>query len=283
MARRILVALALAALAAALTACGVSRTVDPVAGAATKSQTSGYKSTMTMILSAGGTQLTLTAEGEFDGQEGELNMDLSDLLGKSGAPAGVDGSVKTIYLTEDGDPVVYLKLGLLSSFLPGGKTWIRMDVAKAGKAAGIDLGKLMGGAQNPGDALKLLQSSGDFAQVGTETVGGAETTHYRGTIDLHKALAATGAPQDLIQRLLDQGAPTQYPVDAWIDDSGYIRQLEMSYGETLNGQTMSMSLKTDMTDYGTDVNVSAPPADEVFDVTDVAGQGLASALSGTTH
>lgn len=285
MTRRVLSALALAALAAGLTACGVTRTVDPVAGAATKTQDAGgYKATFSLAISAAGTPLTMTGHGEFDADQGEVVMDMSGLLQQSGAPAGTDGTIDAIYLREDGDPVMYFKMGLLSSLLPGGKTWIRLDFAKAGKAAGIDLGKLMGGAtQNPADALQLLRANGDFAQVGTETIGGVSTTHYHGTVDLKKALAAKGAPDDLIQRLRDAGAPEQYPVDVWVDDSGYVRQLELSYDQNTNGVPLTTSMTIDMSDYGTDVSVSPPPADQVFDATDLATKGLSSALSSGVH
>jgi hypothetical protein len=286
MARRALFALALAALAATLAACGgVTRTVDPVAGAATKTQgAGGYKATFSLAMSAGGRQLTLTGHGEFDADQGEVVMDMSQLLQQSGAPAGTDGTIDAIYLREDGDPVMYVKLGLLSSLMPGGKTWIRLDVARAGKAAGIDLGKLMGGAtQNPADALQLLRANGDFTAVGTETVAGVSTTHYHGTVDLKKALAAKGAPDDLIQRLLDMGAPAHYPVDVWVDDSGYVRQLELDFMQTTNGVPLSTKTTIGMSDYGTNVSVSAPPADEVFDATELATKGLSSALSSGVH
>lgn len=283
--RRAALALASLAISACLTACGVTRTVDPVAGAATKTQDAGgYKATFALALSGGGRQFTLTGHGEFDSGEGELVMDLSNLLAQSGAPAGTDATIDSIYVRENGDPVVYLKMGLLSAFMPGGKAWIRLDLARAGKAAGIDLGNLMGGAsQNPAEALALLRANGDFTEVGTETVGGVSTAHYHGTIDLKKALAASGAPADLIQRLLDAGAPGQYPVDVWVDDSGYVRRFEMTYTQTTGGVPVSTKLTFDISDYGTDVSISAPPADQVFDATGLATKGISSALSSGVH
>src|SRR5205823_5437943 len=142
------------------------------------------------------------------------DIEMADLLGRLGAASGTDMTMKALYVTEDGDPVMYMQLGLLAGQLPGGKTWMRIDLAKAGKAAGIDLGQLMGGAgQNPSDWLALLRSNGEFSEVGYETVEGTDTTH----------------------------------------------------------------------DHGTTVDVSAPPADQVFDATDLAAQGAASALNGSTR
>ena len=65
MARRVLLALALGVLAGSLTACGVRNTIDPVAAAATKSQDAGgYKTTMSITVSADGRELTMAGEGQ---------------------------------------------------------------------------------------------------------------------------------------------------------------------------------------------------------------------------
>jgi hypothetical protein len=285
MIRRALLVLAVTGLAVGLTACGVSNSIDPVAAAATKSQSAGgFKTSLKLSMTANGRRLTMTGHGTFGDKQGELDLDMPDLLGQLGAPSGMDMTMKALYLTEDGDPVMYMQLGLLAGQLPGGKTWVRIDLAKAGKAAGIDLGQLMGGAgQNPSDWLALLRANGEFSEVGHEAVGGADTTHYHGTVDLQKAAGGDGPAAPAIKRLLDLGAPTTYPLDVWVDDAGYIRQFELSYDETLSGNTVSMSMTMSMSDYGTAVDVSAPPADQVFDATNLAAQGAASALNGTTH
>jgi hypothetical protein len=160
---------------------------------------------------------------------------------------------------------------------------VRLDVEKAGKAAGVDVNQLMGGAgQNPSDWLSRLQSQGEFSKVGTETLNGVETTHYHGTVDLRKA-AANSPAADALQRILDLGAPSEYPIDVWIDDQGYVRQYQSSYDETLGGNTMSTTTKVEMSDYGTQVAISPPPADEVFDATELATKGISSQLRNSTH
>jgi hypothetical protein len=285
--RRVLLAVALAVLTGALTACGVRNSVDPVASAATKTQQAGgYKVAMSVTVSAAGRQLAMNARGTFGREMGELEMDMGGLMSGLGGLLGGSGTSSTMkvkYLTEDGNPVVYMNLGFLSSFLPGGKSWVRLDVQKAGKAAGVDVDQLMGGAgQNPSDWLSLLQSQGDFSKVGTETLNGVETTRYHGTIDLRKA-AANGPAADALQHILDSGAPSEYPIDVWVDDQGYVRQYESSYDQTLGGNTMSTTMKVEISDYGTQVEVFPPPADEVFDATDLATKGTSSQLGGSTH
>jgi hypothetical protein len=204
---------------------------------------------------------------------------MSDLFNQAGVP-GMDGTVKAIYVTEDGHPVMYMKLGFLSAFMPGGKTWVRLDLAKAGKAAGIDFDELLGGAnQSPADSLALLRSSGEFTEVGEETVEGVETTPYHGTVDLQKAAAAKGIGGQALQHLLELGAPTLYPADVWIGKDGYVRQFKSKYDMSSGGQAMSVSMTMGMSDYGTPVEVSAPPSDEVFDATELATKGIESQLN----
>src|SRR5947207_14889105 len=110
--RRVLLAIAFAALAGVLTACGVRDSVDPVASAAAKTeQAGGYKVAMSVTVSAGSRQLAMTGRGTFGRGAGELEIDLGGLLGGLGGLSGGTGSsstMKAVYLTEDGDPVVYM-------------------------------------------------------------------------------------------------------------------------------------------------------------------------------
>jgi hypothetical protein len=61
------------------------------------------------------------------------------------------------------------------------------------------------------------------------------------------------------------------PVDVWIGkDDGLVRRLQISYDLTESGRSVSTQLTLDLSDWGTDVSVQAPPADQVFDATDLA-------------
>jgi hypothetical protein len=279
--RRILLVLSCIAVAGALVGCGVSGTVDPVAAAATKSANAGgVKFTMTMVISAGGKESTMNGHGAFAGDQGEMDFDFSDQLAQSGAPSGTDSTMREIMVTEDGDPVMYMNLPFLAGQLPDGKSWIRIDLQKAGKALGLDFNQLTGAAsQSPTQSFELLKAQGAFSEIGTETVGGIETKHYRGTVDLNDSLKAGGATAEVVQRLIDAGAPASIPFDVWIDDAGLVRQVKERFDQTLNGTVSSIAMTMTMSDYGSDVNVSAPPADEVFDGTDIAAQGAKSLLN----
>jgi len=229
-----------------------------------------------MTISALGTPISIGAHGSFDRQEGMLDLDLSGFPGASGG----DSTVRILYLTENGDPVVYTRLPMASA-RTGGKLWVRIDTQQAGSAAGVDVQKMIGSlGQNPADALALLRSAGNFSAVGKETIGNVETTHYHGTIELGRAAQTNGVPPDLVQRLHALGVGTESPVDAWVDGQGYLRQIKQSYGA---GKLLSEEMTTTLSDYGTDVNVTAPPADEVYDATAAAIAGIKAGSSGTIH
>src|SRR5262245_39307756 len=130
--RRALLAVLVSAVAVAAAGCGGAKeTLDPVAAAAENSATSGgFRAEMTMNVTSAG-------------DEGELTLDLSDVLEQSGAPAGTDGEMTMLSLNEDGHLVYYMQIPMFGSFLPAGKTWLRVDATEAGSAMGVDLDQLM--------------------------------------------------------------------------------------------------------------------------------------------
>ncbi|HZO96164.1 MAG TPA: hypothetical protein VFB42_02215 [Gaiellaceae bacterium] len=273
--RRVATALVLAVLAGALAGCGggVRETVDPVAAAATKSaQAGGVEMKLSMTIGTGAGSMTMEGHGAFERDRGKMELDLSSLLGRSGPPGLAGGSVKAVYLTESGDPVVYVDVPFLAGVLPGGKTWIRIDLERAGKSLGIDFDQLVGSSQSPAQTLGLLRSSGHFTAVGGETVDGVETTHYRGSVDLAEVAKAGGVPARAVEKLSRLGAPTAMPFDVWVDHSGLVRRIVERYERTVGGSSSSMEITIDLGNYGTEVEVSAPPSDEVFDVTELASK-----------
>ena len=156
----------------------------------------------------------------------------------------------------------------LSTMLGGGKRWIRLDLDKAGKAFGVDLGQTMTQAnQNPAQILDMLRASGQIEQVGTETIDGVETTRYKGAIDLAKAAELHGVSSDLVDRLTAAGAPSTLPVEVWVGDDGLVRKFRLTEEISSGNQTGSFQVTVGLSDFGTDVSVTAPPADEVFDAT----------------
>jgi hypothetical protein len=219
-----------------------------------------------------------------------VTTDLSGELAAAGAPAGTSGQIEVRYLQENGDPVIYANAPALSAMIPGGASWVRIDLETLGKSFGVDLNQLMGqSAQNPGSVLDLLKSVGSVQDDGTDSTG---VTHYTAQID--PAKVATQAASDvggaLGQKIQDavnnaSATPSPIPVDVWIGSDGLVRKVVIDLSGTHDGQSGSLHLELDITNYGTPVTVTAPASSDVFDATSLI-QGLASnasSLMPSTH
>ncbi|HEY1564676.1 MAG TPA: LppX_LprAFG lipoprotein [Gaiellaceae bacterium] len=275
--------LAVVAAAAVTAGCGggggSALSLDPVAAAATKTQQAGAaRLRLALSLSGpqlqGGKALRLTGAGAIDGTSGELTIDTSSLVGSTGIAAPAGTSVHEVSLREDGDYVVYVELAALAAHLPDGKHWVKLDISKLGKSAGVDLGKLLSGSQfQPSDVLSMLEAEGaTITNLGSATVDGTAATHYRVTIDVAKALQAKGLTSPLLAGVAAQ-LPT-VPADVWIGRDGLVHRIRISLGLARS----HVGLTIDLYDYGTHVSITAPPSSDVYDATQLAEQGIAGGL-----
>jgi len=103
-------------------------------------------------------------------------------------------------------------------------------------------------------AMKSAVRSSKY--VGTETVDGTSTDHYVLTVDSATLFKAMG------QKLLPQVSKT-LTYDVWLDDDDLLRRMKSEAG----GETTEMTLS----DWGTSVEVSAPPASKIVTVPTAAG------------
>jgi hypothetical protein len=155
--------------------------------------------------------------------------------------------------------------------LPNGKSWVKVDLERALKKLGMDFANL-GIGQSPTGALAQLRGSANTQKVGTETIDGVRTTHYRGTVDVQDALGrATAKERKALQRLLDEAKAhgvdaTSTTHDVWVGDDGLVRRLTEQVG-SVGHVTITFS------DYGAPVQIEAPPADETTDLSDLSPSG----------
>jgi hypothetical protein len=221
------VALVFLVLPLALAACGGSqygtaeRTLTPKASvqqAATKtSDVTSLRVALSATGSAGMLSGTVTGRGGFDNanHRGSFHLDVSEY-----------GSFD---LVVDGK-TAYVKAPFLKTFLPAGKTWLKLDGANVGA-------KVV--PQDPKQALARLKKLANVQVVGEETIDGVTTTHYHGT-----ARQGGGA------------------FDVWIGkDDGYVRRL----GASANGQNGNGHVIANFSDFNEPVAVTAPPASETVD------------------
>ena len=168
------------------------------------------------------------------------------------------------------DQVLYQKV-------PGqkkdGKSWMKIDLREVAEQQGADPGQIGDPAQSAAYAKAI--SDDDVSEAGSEKINGVDTVRYDVSVDVSRLPGG--------QRLREQVGPT-LPMRLWLDDDGRIRRqrIDMTVKAPASAepkasgspQQVKVSTVMEFTDFGTDVDAEAPPADQVADVTDqVARQG----------
>ena len=244
-------ALPLAAAACGGNKSGTSSTAslpdDPAAavkGAAAKTAQAGSEHlALAGRIVAGGQMVTFKGTGDFDTEKhlGSLNADFS--------VGGLNGSLEEVSSGKD----AYVKSDLLGALTPGGKPWVKLDLAKTAKSQGVDITSFL--SQDPTQALTELQSLRDVRKVPTQVVG-SNTTHYRASFVVPKAAGAATA------------GTGRY--DVWIGEDGYVHRLKAKV--TSGGATSTVT--TDLSAFGEPVSVTLPSAADTYDGTKTPIPGL---------
>jgi hypothetical protein len=287
---------ALAALAGgcvAISGCGASATLDPIARAAeVTSQQSGAKIAMRMRFSSaalpGGSDIAITANGYIDERDrsGQLTMDMSGIPGLSSLPGG-GSSIRMVFKY----PLIYMNMPFLAGKLPEGKTWMKLDVSKVAQAAGLGSLSSLEQTEDPTKFLDYLRaSSGVVVSLGKDEVDGVSTTHYSATLQLsHIVERLPGDQRTAAKAALEKlGSGSGIPVEVWVDELGRVRRMQMTFGAPAGSAgasagsagasglaaAVSGSITLDFKSYGAVPPIVAPPANEVFDASSLAASGV---------
>lgn len=195
--------------------------VDTVTAAAQKTYDAGSESmALEASVDASGQAVVLTGSGSFDTKtaRGSIHLDVN--------ASPISTTVDEVLVGTG----VYLKSPRLAAGLPGGKTWLKLDLGKL-HLAGIGLQSLL--AQNPGAELERLQALKSATKVGADQIG----THYR-------VIAATGPVSGY---------------DVWVGSDGYIRRVVLAQASP------KVSVTIDLSKFGEKVTAAAPPAAHVYE------------------
>lgn len=229
-----------------------------VAAAFTKT-TAAKSAKLSLTATAGPTQITGTGATSFVSKTADVTLHTSQ------------GEIRTLSVGE----VTYTQLpAALKARLKNAKPWIKVDVGASGDNGGV-------GEQAPqaGDLLNYLQGlSSSVQKVGTESVRGTQTTHYRANVELAKvaAKAKTAAARKAVTTLQQQAGVSTFPVDLWLDGNGLVRRVTTSVPVPKSAAAgAAPKITIEFYDFGTPVNVTAPPASQVSD--------LKTLLGGTGH
>lgn len=276
--RRLLSLAPVAAAALIAAGCGSSSSASPGAArqaiqraAYVSSAAAGYRVAISFQegSTALGGDITGGGTGSFNLPRHAGRMSLSLNLPGSLASAG------TLSLQEilDGQNVFVKLPAQVSSQLPGHRPWIAINLEQMGRAAGIqNLTSLFGGSgsTNPSQFLQYLRttSSNRVKQMGSASVDGFQTTHYRATIDLTKAPAAAPAAQragmrQAVATLEKMTGLHSIPVDVWVDRQHLVRRMTMAYTVSASGQSLRTRFRLDFLAYGPQPVPKVPPAGQV--------------------
>ena len=261
-----------------------------LASAATKSTGTPSMKTqvnVTMLSSKlPGGRMDMTANGALDNTNHRMDMqlDMSKFVAGFGAGAAALGSASDWVGEEIGDfgagrAVLYMKLPVLTKVMPGGKPWIKIDLGEIGKRAGIDISQFTQLATDPTQMVDWLRAaSGSVTTVGTENIGGEQTTHYKATIDIDKYPDLVPPEQrDLMRHAVDSIKKathlSKFPMHVWVGKDGLVRQVRTVLTEAVQGQTVNVVTSERFYDFGVPVTIALPPDDQVTDISNLGTGG----------
>jgi hypothetical protein len=287
---RIAAAFAIATVAVSVTGCGGGGAsdgsgalkLDPVSAAATKTAKSGaarvdFAFSVSSPELGSGKAIALSGHGITDHGSADLSVDMGSFAGMLGAPSGIPSRLHEITLEEHGDYVFYMSFGGVPVL--GGKPWIRVDLTQAYKKIGLNLNDLASsGAMDPSQLLTMLKGVGTVDKIGSATIGGVATTHYRATIDFAKLLKEKGAGSPAFQALVSSTGLKTVPEDVWIDGKGLLRRLSTAFSLHIGAASLQMRMTENLSDYGVNASVTAPPSSDVYDATSTFSHGFGSAF-----
>lgn len=223
-----------------------------------------------LTMSVGGAQ-SIRSTGEMDWSHGLRSAMTTTQTGGTAARtlanAGVEGPIQVRYLPDG----FYLDLGPTLAADLGGKHWVRYPLAELAEL-GNGQTSLGGQAQedDPARVVRSILASKDVRKVGTESVRGVRAVRYAGTVHAAEITGSasrylTSAQAAEMRRALKNAGITTENVDLWIDADHHVVKA-VSSAETQRGE---MHTTVFYSDFGVPVHVTAPPASDSMDFTDM--------------
>jgi hypothetical protein len=142
--------------------------------------------------------------------------------------------------------------------LPDGKAWLKVDMTDPDSLFG-QLGK----ATDPSLMFKAMEVPREFELLGTEEVDGVETNHYNVVMATASYAEALDLPAEMAKLL-----PKEIGMEMWVDGDNRPRKFHQELEvPDMNGSGTPTKSTTEGTysDFGTDVDIEAPPAADVAD------------------
>ena len=272
--RRWVTALSLGA-AVVVGGCGSSQPATPTVNAVARAAdvtagVPGYRIAATMSFGAAGNGAQATMSGVMDRADQTGALTTTESVQGHTLKIREEFSHLTIYMQAAGLPGV--------GKLTGGKPWLKLDMSKA--LGSMGLGSLGTTSSDPSQFVDYLRAVGArTTRVGTQTIRGVATTHYRVVVDLsHYAnllpAAQRPAATHAIATLESALGSDQLPMDVWIDAHKLVRRLSLAYDECVENQKVGLNMTMDLYDYGPQTVPSTPAASQTYDLTPLLTKSL---------
>lgn len=206
----------------------------------------------------------------------ELSMDMSELIAAASAaeseqlpPGFEDFFLDPIQIVVIGDQG-WMKWGLFSMFTGQDDVWIEMDADEVSGATDD-----FGFSSSAGDPTRLLDdlaaADASIEDLGVESVNGVEARHWRALVDLETLSAeATAEERAELETQFGDLSASEFPIDVWIgvaDGLIYRYAIDLSSEAFFAGSesdVVSTTMTFDFFDYGEDLGITAPPADQIL-------------------
>ncbi|CAM3530683.1 hypothetical protein [Nocardioides zeicaulis] len=206
-----------------------------------------YPSVMEALRDAESFTFTTTtgAAGQTQAMEGEAEFSDDGIEMKASSTGAQAMEVILV------DKVMYLK----SADLGTGEKWMKIDLSDPNSLFGM-----IGKATDPEATFKALEAPKDLELIGTEDVDGVATNHYRITLDPAQYLKAMELPPAMADMM-----PDELVTEMWVDADNLPRKFSQTTEMPAvgGGKPTTSTSEGTYADFGTDVDIEAPPADQV--------------------
>ncbi len=256
---------------ALFTGCGSSATIDPVARAAdVTARVPGYRiAALATVSTPASGPLHIAMSGDFDRADRSGTMTAAETVAGHRFKFTEVFSGLTFFMRAAGLPQLQR--------LTGGKSWLKFDMSRM--LGAIGLGSLPTGT-DPTQFVDFLRAvSASTTKLGTETVRGVRTTHYRAKVDLTRYPNLLPASQRAAAArsvsTLEAALGTHImPMDAWVDHNNLVRRLGISFDECVAQQHVKFGMNMDIFDYGPQSQPQLPRPADSYDITPLLSSTL---------
>ncbi len=200
-----------------------------------------------------------TAAGTAIQMSGQGDADFSHQMATFTLNVNAASQSQSLQLVQDGQ-TLYLSTPQIAQLIPG-KSWVSISESQTGSPDAGSLSPVVG-AGNPSDILKQLTAAGaTVTDTGPSAIDGVAVEEYH----VIPPTLPNGSPAaDALHQL-------SMNFDVYIDGANLLRRVHFTLSGTVASQAIDIDGTVDLSQYGTPVTVTPPPADQVLPFSQILG------------